>query len=823
MAKQLTKAKRLLLAGTLVLGTFAVALGGYYSSKAYHFEKETGGHYLGEVPEEIRGVFAQKFITPSDNKYSNQKSCSMNIIGNIESVWDDYTGEGVTIAVIDDGFDHDHPEYTRENGTSVISDDSAFFYQTNNYSSYGVKYYSEDPTVIDEDWNSNYDEWDTHGTNTSSTAMAPMGNGGVVGIAPGANLLALKCDLSFIAMEAAIRYAVNHGADIINLSVGAYADDFTDPFGNESGGMAVIATYLDAACLYAYNHGVIVVASAGNEATWHKSYPACNSHVIGVGALDSNKATTLAPFTNYNAANVTGEKNVDILAPGYVYAAGVGGTYENHEAVYNDTAGTSFSSPIVAGAAALWKEKNPSGSPADFELALTESAAGKGTYANKMIATSRYKNIYTDEGPSNITAGRLDVGSLMEFSNETTGISVSPSSATLFKFSKRGETQTFTASPVPEYAEMPDITWSSSNVNVATVDQNGTVTAVGEGSATITAKSLDEAFSDSATVEVVNYISPTSFSIPNRNISIEVDEHYSLADVTVLPANATEKDIIFFSEDGDGIIELDDDEIIGLGGGTCTITAYAYDAEIEDFITDTIHVTVTPSSSSVVTINFANKNQITTENGSTIIWQSGPVQFKLEKNNAAYFPDSNYDSDPLRIYAGNKLTVSVTSGYLTELTFSLVYSYNIGSGTWTGATVSSNVVTPSSNQNSISFVANAQIRVNSVDISYAGLVNVPVTGISLDKSSSSVGLGRTLQLNATITPNNATDKGIEWSTGNSNVATVSNTGLVTGVGLGSTTITATTNDGGRHCFTEKKIKRNSEAWPLAMAPKKRAQ
>ncbi|MCK7477122.1 MAG: Ig-like domain-containing protein [Candidatus Moduliflexus flocculans] len=74
---------------------------------------------------------------------------------------------------------------------------------------------------------------------------------------------------------------------------------------------------------------------------------------------------------------------------------------------------------------------------------------------------------------------------------------------------------------------------------------------------------------------------------------------------------------------------------------------------------------------------------------------------------------------------------------------------------------------------------------------------VPVTGISLNKSVSTIGVGITDQLTATLTPSDATDNGVTWSSGTSGVASVSPSGLITGISGGTAIITATTVDGGK--------------------------
>lgn len=72
---------------------------------------------------------------------------------------------------------------------------------------------------------------------------------------------------------------------------------------------------------------------------------------------------------------------------------------------------------------------------------------------------------------------------------------------------------------------------------------------------------------------------------------------------------------------------------------------------------------------------------------------------------------------------------------------------------------------------------------------------VHVTGVSLDQHTASVQAGQTVQLTATVSPNNATDKSVSWSSNNTSVATVNSSGLVTAVSAGTATITVTTTDG----------------------------
>ena len=76
------------------------------------------------------------------------------------------------------------------------------------------------------------------------------------------------------------------------------------------------------------------------------------------------------------------------------------------------------------------------------------------------------------------------------------------------------------------------------------------------------------------------------------------------------------------------------------------------------------------------------------------------------------------------------------------------------------------------------------------------VTSVPVTSVSLNKSSTSLSVGNTETLTATVFPTNATNKNVSWTSSDNSIATV-NSGLVTGVGVGTAIITVTTQDGGK--------------------------
>lgn len=154
----------------------------------------------------------------------------------------------------------------------------------------------------------------------------------------------------------------------------------------------------------------------------------------------------------------------------------------------------------------------------------------------------------------------------------------------------------------------------------------------------------------------------------------------------------------------------------------------------------------------------------------------------------SYRPRLASSNSNSNVISGTTLSSDVT-------TTSAVYTFPIPSSlTWDtlkgyGANFSIEIpLRSSSNQYPYLYVYGAEIEVTYTE-------SVAVTGVSLDQSTASVGVGSTVTLAATVSPSNATNKTVTWSSSNTDVATVSN-GLVTGVAAGTATITVRTVDGG---------------------------
>jgi len=210
----------------------------------------------------------------------------------------------------------------------------------------------------------------SHGTGVAGLIGAKRNNGyGIDGVADNVHIMVLKAipngDEYDKDIANAIHYAVDNGAKIINMSFGKWLSPHKD--------------WVDAAFKYAASKDVLLVMASGNDNLNVDSIPqypndtyldgSATDNVISVGASSALNDTTLAGnFSNY------GQKNVDVFAPG------VKVTSIDSDREFNTADGTSFSSPIVTGVAALVLEYYPKLSAAQLKEAIIESATPlKGT------------------------------------------------------------------------------------------------------------------------------------------------------------------------------------------------------------------------------------------------------------------------------------------------------------------------------------------------------------------------------------------------------------------------------------------------------------
>lgn len=201
----------------------------------------------------------------------------------------------------------------------------------------------------------------------------------------------------------------------------------------------------------------------------------------------------------------------------------------------------------------------------------------------------------------NETGWRIDVSAMKDL---VTSISVSPATR---KFTKEGETYSYSASVLPLSAEDPSITWSSDNPSVATVDQSGNVTAVWDGTCTITATANDgSGIVGKATVEVDVYKYPTSVKIyPEEVYMYHVQEVQLKAEV--LPENATDKSIVWsthnewFDISPDGVLKMNNPEKFKYN----STAGYVFVSTAANSLKDTIYVKMSMMSISFEDVTIA--------------------------------------------------------------------------------------------------------------------------------------------------------------------------------------------------------------------------
>lgn len=257
-------------------------------------------------------------------------------------------GEGVVVAVIDNGFDVNAFEFA----TYLWEDANGNHgWNTDNNTSDITPIYKKDGTEFSNS---------LHGTHVASSIGMLSNNSNAVGMAFEAELMLIQAahyvnetqmpQFDVASLVSAIDYARNNGADIINMSLGAFTT----------------SSSLEAAVNRAYNAGVAIIAAAGNSAVStasSRSIPAAYPNVIGVMATDKTTVSQLSSFSNYDPSG----EYYDIAAPGVQI---VGSNLTGGLSIMN---GTSQASPLVSSCAAMYLSKYPQATVDELYEAIRNS------------------------------------------------------------------------------------------------------------------------------------------------------------------------------------------------------------------------------------------------------------------------------------------------------------------------------------------------------------------------------------------------------------------------------------------------------------------
>lgn len=315
-----------------------------------------------------------------------------------------------------------------------------------------------------------------------------------------------------------------------------------------------------------------------------------------------------------------------------------------------------------------------------------------------------------------------------------TGISLSKSETALTV----GASETLTATVSPENANNKNVSWKSDDTAVATVDQNGKITAVGKGSATITATTEDGKYTATCTVKVSPApVAANGVTLTPNKATLNVGKKQTLT-ATVLPADATNKNVTWVSSDT-SVATVENGVVTAVGKGTATITVTTEDGGYTATCEITVKipvssVTLNPTSTALVV---GNTKQLTATvapanaDDSTVTWKSGNT---------------------------NVATVDQT-GKVTA----------VGVGTTT-----------------ITATAGGKSATCTVTVTAKP---VPIKRIAL--SDAAVSVGTTIQLEPVFTPADTTQRDVIWTSSDRTIATVDANGRVRGVAEGKVTITVT--------------------------------
>lgn len=384
----------------------------------------------------------------------------------------------------------------------------------------------------------------------------------------------------------------------------------------------------------------------------------------------------------------------------------------------------------------------------------------------------------------------------------------------------------------PDDATNKAVTWTSSDDEIATVDQNGIVHAHKEGRVMIRITSQDNGVFAECAITVLQPV--RAISIPSSK-TVKVGMQFTLT-ATISPGNATNKAVKWTSSDS-SVASVQNGRVTARKVGTAIITATAQDTSSGITLSSACLVTVKASVSSVK----LNKKSIQINKGQTYSKLKATVKpsnaydtsVTYISSNSSVVKVLNKSTGVIRGMKGGTATITVMTNeggkiaICTVKVIEKVSSIKITNATryinkgssrklgkivreksatnkkvkWT--TSNSNIlrVTQSGRVRAVNY-GSATITVKAKDgsgksASVTMRVIRPVRRITLNRKKATVLVGQTLQLDATIHPSNASIKSVKWTSSNKAVATVDFNGVVTGQSPGTCYITATSRDGNR--------------------------
>ncbi len=390
-----------------------------------------------------------------------------------------------------------------------------------------------------------------------------------------------------------------------------------------------------------------------------------------------------------------------------------------------------------------------------------------------------------------------------------------------------GDDYRLTAVIAPSNATNQNVSWSSSNEGVVTVDASGMVHAVASGSATIIAQTEDGGYIDMTNVTVLQPV--TTITLSKSEISVKKGTEFWL-NATILPETADNKKVTWSSSDTTLATVDQDGKVTTLAVGTVTIACVSQDngtaaycivditepvtgltlnTYYQEMVSGTKFVivpTVLPIDAPNKSVTYTSSDtEIATvdSNGIVTALKGGDCEIivtTVESNLSAkctikvkeYVTSVEISGNPTNLNVNKTVALSVAVGSESASNKNVIWS----SSNTSLATVDQSGKVTGVKPGNVVITATAADGSGVSDSVVIRVIN-PVTSISLDHTKVTIYVGDTIGISATVNPANASIKGLTWTSDDETIAKVYSDGDVEGIAPGRTIVHATSNDGNK--------------------------
>ena len=654
------------------------------------------------------------------------------------------------------------------------------------------------------------------GTTLSALTMSPaalgleVGQNGSLTVAPNAG--ATLGEVSWTSSDSAVAAVSGSGANATVSAVAAGSATITASCGEITASCAVTVREKQAAT------GAVI---SGGDAVY------CGETLAFALAVEPEGAAVLGVNWSVSDASVATIDDKGVLTP--VKPGSV-----NVQAVVTTLDGATVTSNAIA----VWVLRHATGIELN-ETALTldvdQTAALKATLtpadATDAVewrsSDDKVARVDADGNVIAVGAGDAVITASSNGHSATCSVRVEKLPRTIELYSRTmalapGEQGAIRLSVLPADATKPQLTWTTSDANVATVSEGGVVTGVNVGECAITATTVN-GISAVCSVKIVKAgQSITSIKLNKTTLKLVRTKTYQLK-ATLSPSKAADRSVIWLSSNPEVAVVSATGKVTAMKAGTAVITAMASNGMYRTCV-----VTVSPLVVSSVTLNKRSASlslggsvqlsakvlPVNADDAAASWSSSNPAAVTVDENGLATAVGGGKATITARTANGKKSTCTISVKSISIKLDKRSATLSLGGSGQLKATISqtseayAKVTWTSSNPGAVTVDENGLVTAvggGSATItakSYTGdkatcKVTVKSISIKLDKRSASLSLGGSVQLKATISQTSEAYAKVIWTSSNPNAVTVDENGLVTAVGGGSATITAQSYTGNK--------------------------